>query len=171
MKDVTVFKDFKNHFPFAAQEGMKGHFLTQGFFMGKDMREGQRYGNSSFFPADICTYGSMITHASDPNVYVGGVSPMDENGNFQIGLCNMWEKEPLDYVRSHGGKILLEVNPNLPRVRGGIEIHISEVTALFEAASCLPIVPSFEPSEQEKMVAQYVRSLLRDCLLYTSRCV
>ncbi len=162
VEHVTVFKDFKNYFPFAALEGMSPHICTQGFFMGKDMREGQQHGNASFFPADICMYGSMITHASDPNVYVGGVSPMDENGNFQIGLCNMWEKEPLEYVKAHGGTIILEVNRNLPRVRGGIEIHISQVTALFEADSALPVVPSFEPSEQEKIVAQYVRSLLRD---------
>lgn len=158
---VTVFKDFKNYFPFAALEGMNGHINTQGFFMGKDMREGLSRGNSSFFPTDICNNGSFIT-LSDPNVYVAGVSPMDENGNFQIGLCNMWEKEPLEYVLAKGGKVILEVNHNVPRVRGGIEINIEDVTAFFEADNPMPLVPAAVPSEEELKVAQYVRSLLHD---------
>lgn len=161
VENVTVFKDFKNYFKFAAAPDMNGHINTQGFFMGKDMREGQPYGNSSFFVADMCCNGNFITR-SNPNIYVAAVSPMDENGNFQIGLCNMWEREPLDYVLANHGTIILEVNAKLPRVRGGIEISINDVTALYEADNDMPIVPASTPSEDEIKVAQYVRSLMHD---------
>lgn len=159
--NVTVFKDFKNYFPFAAIEGMNGHINTTGFFFGKDMRTGQPFGNSSYFPTDICNNGSFIVE-NHPTVYIAGVSPMDDNGNMQIGLCNMWEREPFEYVLRTGGRIICEINRNIPRINGGIEININDVTALTEADTPMPLVPAMEPSEKEVKIAQYVRSVVKD---------
>lgn len=161
VRNVKVFKDFTNVYPFPAMDGMEGHIFTQSFFFGKDMREGLPKGNSSFFPADMSMNGSFICE-NRPNVFIASTTEMDEQGNFQIGLCNMWEPDSLNYVRSHGGKILLEVNPNLPRVNGALEVNIAEVAALTEADTAITLIPAKAASPEEVEVAKNVRTLIHD---------
>ncbi|KAK0358228.1 hypothetical protein LTR94_036280, partial [Friedmanniomyces endolithicus] len=58
------------------------------------------------------------------------VSPMDDDGNFSFGTNT-------DYalaVSRTAKRVILEVNPNMPRVRGDCTVHISRVTALVEHA-------------------------------------
>lgn len=161
VKNVKVFKDFTNYYPFPTMDGMEGHIFTQGFFFGKDMREGLAKGNSSYFPADMSMNGSFICE-NLPNVFIAAATEMDEAGNFQIGLSNMWEPDSLNYVRSHGGKILLEVNPNLPRVNGALEVNISEVAALTECDTAITLIPAKAASPEEAEVARNVRTLIHD---------
>ena len=158
---VKVFKDFTNCFPYPAMDGMEGHIFTQGFFFGKDMREGLPKGNSSFFPSDICLNGSFINE-NRPTVFIAASTAMDEQGSFQISLSNMWEPDTLDYIRSTGGRIILEVNRNLPRVKGAAEVHISDVAALIESDLPVTEIPSVVPSEAEQQVARNVRTLVHD---------
>ena len=167
VENVKVFKDFTNYYPFPAMDGMKGHIFTQSFFFGKDMREGLAKGNSSFFPADMSMNGSYICE-NQPTVFISAATEMDESGNFQIGLSNMWEPDSLDYVRSHGGRILLEVNRNLPRVNGAPEVNISDVAALTEVDTPITLIPPKAASPEEVEVAKNVRSLIHngDCVQF-----
>ena len=161
VKNVKVFKDFTNYYPFPTMDGMEGHIFTQGFFFGKDMREGLAKGNSSYFPADMSMNGSFICE-NLPNVFIAAATEMDEAGNFQIGLSNMWEPDSLNYVRSHNGKILLEVNRNLPRVNGAIEVNITDVAALTETDTPVTLIPAKAASPEEAEVARNVRTLIHD---------
>lgn len=161
VKNVKVFKDFTNYYPFPTIDGMKDHIFTQSFFFGRDMREGLAKGNSSYFPADMSMNGHFITE-NHPNVFLAAASEMDEAGNFQISLSNMWEPDSLDYVRNHKGKIILEVNRNLPRVKGAPEVNISDVTALVETDTPVTLIPSKPASPEEAEVAKNVRSLIHD---------
>jgi acyl-CoA hydrolase len=56
----------------------------------------------------------------------------------------------------------LEVNPNLPRVRGGLEINIRDVTRLVEVDYPIQYIPEAVPTPEEVQVAKNVRSLMRD---------
>lgn len=159
--NVKVFKDFTHAFPWPAMDGMQGHIFTQGFFYGKDMREGLPLGNSSFFPTDICNNARFV-NLNKPTVFIAAATAMDEKGNFQIGLCNMWEPDTLEYVRSHGGRIILEVNAGLPRINGGAEVNISDVTVFAETDDPITEIPPTTPSPEEAQVARNVRSLLHD---------
>ncbi|MBP5168194.1 MAG: hypothetical protein ILP14_03215, partial [Oscillospiraceae bacterium] len=103
VRNVKVFKDFTNYYPFPTMDGMEGHIFTQGFFFGKDMREGLPKGNSSYFPADMSMNGSFIAE-NNPTVFIAAATEMDDSGNFQIGLSNMWEPDSLNAVRSRGGR-------------------------------------------------------------------
>lgn len=161
VENVTVFKDFTHYFPFPTLDGMNGHIFTKSFFFGKDLREGLPKGNSSFFPTDICNNGQFIVE-NKPTVFIAAATPMDEAGNFQIGLCCMAEPECLEYVRSTGGRIILEVNQNLPRIRGGVDVNIRDVAALLETDAPITPIPPTKASPEEELVAKNVRSLLRD---------
>ena len=159
--NVKVFKDFTNYYPFPTMDGMEGHIFTQSFFFGKDLREGLPKGNSSFFPADINLNGRYIAE-NHPTVFLAAATEMDNRGNFQISLSNMWEPDSLNAVRENGGRILLEVNPNLPRVNGAAEVSITEVAALTEVDTPVTLIPSKAASTEEAEVARNVRSLIHD---------
>ena len=161
VQNVKVFKDFTNYYPFPTMDGMEGHIFTQGFFFGRDMREGLPKGNSSFFPADMSMNAGFIAD-NHPTVFISSATEMDEHGNFQIGLSNMFEPGSLNAVRNNGGRILLEVNRNLPRVNGGIEVHISDVSALVETDTPITLIPPKVASPEEAEVARNVRSLVHD---------
>jgi acyl-CoA hydrolase len=83
---------------------------------------------------------------------------MDEFGNFCIGLSMMWEREFI----ATADRIILEVNPRLPQVAGGLRIHVSKVSALYELDEPIMEIPTTTPTADEIKVAQYCRSLMRD---------
>lgn len=162
LQNVTVFKDHTNQFPFADMPGIAGHIDSIGFFYGKDLIKGNAAGSASYFPSDLWNYCRFLTHDRKIDVFVLAVSPMDENGDFAVGLCDMWEGDLLDAVRGTDTRIILEVNPNLPRVTGAPLVNISEAAIVLEVDYKPGTVPVFTPSEDEIKVAENVRSLMRD---------
>ncbi len=166
--NVKVYnKDISHYFDFAVRDDMAGHIFTQSFFFGRDLRDGHKKGNTAFMPSDIASNASFV-NMNNPTVLISSTAPMDKDGNFQIGLCNMWEPDVLDYVKSSGGKIILEVNENMPRVQGGAEVNIKDVYRLTESSAPIAEIPSIEASEEEKAVAANVRQLIHDgdCLQF-----
>ena len=156
--DVKCLKGHEGFYPFVTMPGMDGHINSGSFFLGKDLADGMRVGNSTFIPADMCDYSTFTQGHYPCDVFIASATPMDENGYLQVGLSLMFE----DAAYACSNKILLEVNPNLPRIRGGLDIHISDVTRLVEVDYPAYTVPDLAPSPEELQVAKNVRSLLRD---------
>ena len=156
--DVKCIKGHEGTYPFVTMPGMDGHINTGSFFLGKDLSNGMQAGNCTFIPADMCDYSTFTQGHYPCDVFVAAATPMDENGNLQVSLCMMFE----DAAYACADKIILEVNPNLPRVRGGLDIHISDVTKLVEVDYPIQEVPDLDPSPEEVQVAKNVRSLMRD---------
>jgi len=156
--DVKCIKGHEGTYPFVTMPGMDGHINTGSFFLGKDLSNGMQTGNCTFIPADMCDYSTFTQGHYPCDVFVAAATPMDENGYLQVSLCMMFE----DAAFACANKILLEVNPHLPRVRGGLDIHISDVTKLVEVDYPINEVPDLDPSPEEVQVAKNVRSLMRD---------
>ncbi len=156
--DVKCIKGHEGTYPFITMPGMDGHINTGSFFFGHDLAEGLRAGNCTFIPADMCDYATFTQGHYPCNVFIAAATPMDENGNLQVGLCMMYE----DAAYACADKIILEVNPRLPRIRGGLEINISDVTRLVEVDYPINEVPDALPTPEEVQVAKNVRSLMRD---------
>lgn len=158
---VTGVKCIKGHegtFPFITQPGLDGVINTGSFFFGRDLTNGMAVGNTSFIPADMCDYSTFTSAHYPCRVFIAAATPMDERGNMQVGLSMMYE----DAARSCADRIVLEINPKLPRIRGGMEINIRDVTRLTEADSPMHIIPDTPPTPEEVQVAKNVRSLMRD---------
>ena len=89
------------------------------------------------------------------------VSPMDENGCFNLSGALGAERGIVDVAK----KIIVEVNENLPRIRGGAEVSIplDRVDAIVEAGK-LPLweMKSPEPSELDRKIAGHVLPLIPD---------
>jgi acyl-CoA hydrolase len=156
--DVICFKGRIGTYDFVRNEGMCDHINTAGFFYGPGWYEGHQRKNVSFIPADLCDYGTFISEVKPITVFAAAVSPMDEYGNFCVGLSMMWERE---FIKT-ADRIILEVNPNLPRVAGGLRINIKNVTRLYENDEPVMEFANTVPTADEMKVAQYCRSLMRD---------
>ena len=156
--DVKCIKGQEGVFPFVTMPGMDGHINIGSFFLGKDLANGIEAGNATYIPADMCDYSTFTQGHYPCDVFIAAATPMDENGNLQVGLSMIYE----DAAYACADKILLEVNPNLPRVRGGLEINIQDVTKLIEVDYPLYRVEDLDPSPEEIQVAKNVRTLVRD---------
>lgn len=156
--DVKCIKGHEGTYPFVTMPGMDGHINVGTFFMGKDLSNGMRTGNATFIPADMCDYSTFTQGHYPCDVFVAAATPMDENGNLQVGLSMMFE----DAAYACANRIVLEVNPHLPRVRGGLEINISDVTRLVEVDYPIQVIPDSVPTAEEVQVAKNVRALMRD---------
>ncbi len=158
LTNVRCIKGHEGVYPFVTQPGMDGHIHTGSFFLGKDLANGIRAGNCSFIPVDMCDYATFTYEFHPSDVFIASVAPMDENGNFQVGLSLIYESEAF----SCADRVILEVNPRMPRVTGGLEINIADVDRLVEVDYPPVEVADLDPSPEELVVAKNVRSLMRD---------
>lgn len=159
VENVTILKGRSSDFGFLQNDGMAGHFLTQSAFYSKGWVPAIQKGNCTFVPNDLPDQPIWYNGAYPRNVFISAVTPMDENGNFQVNLSQMWERDidPLSCER-----IILEVNRQLETVRGGVEINIKDVTAFYEADYEIYSIADAPSSEKDNTIGQYVAELVHD---------
>jgi acyl-CoA hydrolase len=156
--DVECIKSRSGDYEFVTAEGMNGHINTGSPLYGEAFMEGMKHGNTSHIVCDMCDYSRFVTEHNPCNTFIAAVSPMDERGCFQVGLSQLWEKECIETCT----KIILEVNPRLPRLSGGLDIPLSAVTAFHEASYPLPTVQEQAPTEVEARISDYIAELVSD---------
>lgn len=156
--DVKCIKGRAGDYLCVTDPAMNGHISFTSFLYGREMMTGQTQRNVSFVPADICDFGTFMADYRPRDTFVACVSPMDERGYFQLGLSNMWEEATFNTCDT----IILEVNPQLPRVRGGLRIHVRDVTVLTEVDYPPLQVPDMETTEVEERIGANVAELVKD---------
>jgi acyl-CoA hydrolase len=157
LHDVTVVKSKDNEYEYLRSPATRGHVETIGHFYAKNMREGHELGIASYIPSDLHNYMAERVAYKPNNVFVAQVADM-ENGSFQIPYCKMFEKEAFFCAE----KVILEVNPNFRRVRGGLEIPLGRVTAFFRSEKPLFTIPRSVPTEMDKQIGHYIADLIHD---------
>lgn len=158
VNDVHCIKGHEGDFQCVTDPAMNGHISFTTFLYGRGLMEGQRQRNVSFVPVDICDYGPFMAEYRPRNIFVAAVSPMDDKGYFQLGLSNMWESDCIKTCDT----IILEVNPRLPRVRGGLRINVRDVTVLLEVDYPPLTVQDMETSAIEEKIGENVAELVHD---------
>jgi butyryl-CoA:acetate CoA-transferase len=133
------------------------------------------YNNWHFSGADrklhdqgACWYIPMLYHElprlyrefNEVDVAMIPVTSMDEHGYFNFGP----EVSASMAICEKAKKIILEVNPNIPRCLGGKEegIHISQVDYIVEANWPIPQLPAASASEVDKQIAGIIMNELED---------
>lgn len=155
---LTCVKGRNGDYPFITQPGYSGFCITRGNFFAQPFREGMKYGNVAYFPSDLNDFMISVQACQPHNVFVAAVPPMDENGDFWLGTCLMWEAEAIKTC----GRIILQINSNLPRTNGSLKINIRDVTALMEYDEPLSLIPDMEASAVEERISANVAELVRD---------
>lgn len=127
--------------------GLDRKYCDQGraFYSPMLFRHCGRYYTKGFAPVDV----AMIT-----------VAPMDEYGNFNYGLTNCCLQEMLDQAKT----IILEVNPNMPKIYGKCtdHIHISQVDYVVESDAEIATTPVGKASDIDRKIAEYIFPYLED---------
>ena len=126
-------------------------------------------GNVFYTPTHYSDAYQAIRTNPPPNFLVVRAAPMDERGFLNLSLSSSWTNDAMRWFfrNTPATRIVLEVNPHMPRVRGleqfgNNEIHISEVHFVVEDNSPLPAYTTTEPSEVERAIAANVAGLVQD---------
>ena len=133
------------------------------FFIGKTERalleRGRREGKPTvhYMPGNFSSVPNILAEIGI-EAFIVMVSPMDKSGLFSCGTNN-------DYtlLTARNAKILIvEVNPNMPRVFGDSCLHISEIDGIVESNDLLPEIPAKPISELDKKISDYIVPLIPD---------
>ncbi len=89
---------------------------------------------------------------------VATVSPMDADGFFSFGT-NIDYAQPVSKVAQ---RVILEVNPNMPRVFGDSTVHVSRVTAVVEHAVPLLEAGKAPATPQDEMIGAIIAGLVEE---------
>lgn len=139
-------------------------------FLGPIERASQARNNNVFFVPIHFTEGGLLERQGRPfDFFVVRVAPMDENGWFNFSLTASWEYQAAQWIARNkpSTKLVFEVNPLLPRVRGieslgGNRMHISDVDIIVEDDTPLLEFAAPVPQEHHHAIAHHVTQLIEN---------
>lgn len=158
VNDVILFKGRDFIHPLLYDDRIKGHFLTLGHLYNDDLRKAQEKGLASYIPSDLHNFGEIRTAVRPNNVTVLQTTDMDENGNFMAPYSMMFEEEVFNCAKT----VILQVNPQYKRVRGGLEIPIDRVAGFFISDKKPFTLPDFKPSDEDLKIGKIIADYIHD---------
>ncbi len=158
IKDVY----FSNCLPMSDYEFFKEEyskrFNLDGWFFAPAFRKVFKNGNASYIPNNLHQAATARFRYRRPNIYVGSCSPVDKHGYVSLSTGNTYERAAIDLA----DYVILEPNPNFPRVYGDAEVHIDEVDYFIESDYPIPTLPDVEPSEKDMKIGKLISDLVPD---------
>lgn len=129
-------------------------------FLSSKVRKLQGSGHLQYLPSHLSRWVRNVLAQGPIDVFWGSCTPPDERGFVSLSLSNTYESEILRAAKT----VILEVNPNLPRVNGDTFVSTSKIDYLVESpeGTELPIVPPIEITETDRKIAGYVSELISD---------
>jgi acyl-CoA hydrolase len=82
----------------------------------------------------------------------------DKHGYVSLGLSNTYEKQAIEKA----DLVILEINPNVPRTFGDVELHINDIDYLVETNYAIPEVPDAQPSELDNIIGKMIANEIQD---------
>ena len=159
LEQVTIFKGKENYYEYLADPAYQGHVRTISYLFGNNTRDAQKVGMAEYIPTDLSGIGRIGDIIAKGNVFVAQATEMDENGYFQVSYCQMFERDLFPFA----DRVILEVNPNFQRVRGGLDIHISQVSALYRSPKEPFLLPREDGSSPvDRKIGDYIADLIPD---------
>jgi len=135
------------------------HVRHVAFFYGGATRAGGQAGWIDFIPNAFSELPAMIERGQVPaDVVFSLASPMDEEGNFSLGLAADYTMAAVARARA----VVLEVNPNVPYSFGNCKVHISQVSALVESEESVMEVGLPQIGPVQLAIGRFVADLIDD---------
>lgn len=136
------------------------HFRYHSFHFSSVERKLHDQGLCWFIPIHYSEVPRYYRSTIRADVVLIPVTPMDEHGWFNFGPSCSYSRSACETA----GKIVLEVNPKLPRCLGGREesIHLSEADAVVETEWDVPEIPNTPATEVDRQIAGLVMERLED---------
>jgi acyl-CoA hydrolase len=134
------------------------HIFIECLFATDKVRPLIRDGYATYVPSNFGDIPRLIRQSERVDVFMITVSPMDEHGYFTFGLGCDYTLAAIEVAK----KIIVEVNPNMPRTHGYNNIHISQVDFIVEYDIPIVELPLPEVTEMDKKIASYIVDLIED---------
>jgi len=135
------------------------HFIYNGWQLSGYERKLSDQGLCSYIPIVYYEVPEYYRNYIDVDVAFIPVTPMDKHGFFNFGP----QVSHTMAICEKAKKIVLEVNPNIPRCFGQEEaIHISKVDYIVEADYPIAEIPAAKPNDIDKKVASIIMEQLED---------
>lgn len=145
-------------YQFFYEPDIKGHFDITSFFYGPVTRPIHKTGVLTHQPGNLSSVSQRKLSHQKCTVFLGTVTPMDSNGYVQSSLSLIYEKEAIETA----DLVIVEVNPNLPKVYGDTEIHIDQIDYVVEVDRPIPCIPSPPLDDISKLIGEHVNALVND---------
>ena len=133
------------------------------FYMGKIERELVQRGLKDnkkviyYMPGNFSSVPGVLEEIGI-DTFIVMVSPMDKAGYFSCGT-NADYTIPTARIAK---KLIVEVNPNMPRVFGDCCLHISDIDAVVENTCPLIEIPARPTSELDKRIGKFIVEMVPD---------
>ena len=159
VKDVTFWCGIMaEDYPFVMESQYADSFHFLSYFYGPQMRKIHPAGNADYIPCNLRHMGQLMVDSHRPNIFMGIVTPPDEDGYVTMFPSMQSEYE----VVLNADKRIFEINPACPKVEGALRWHLSEIECCYE--SDLPLYALADPTfgEDERKVGENVAALIND---------
>lgn len=133
------------------------------FFFGKTERALLERGRAEgrmlvhYMPGNFNSVPGILSELGI-DAFVMMVSPMDKAGLFSCGTNSDYTIPTARIAK----KLILEVNPNMPRVFGDSCVHLSEVDAIVESHAPLPEIAAKPVQELDRLISRHIVPLIPD---------
>lgn len=111
-----------------------------------------------FVPVAFSESSRLLSERVALEAFVTTVSPMDEHGWFTFGTSNDYSTTAARSAK----RLIVEVNPNMPRVFGESLLHISEVDAIVENEQPLFEAAYPPPVAEDETIATLIAGMIGD---------
>jgi len=112
----------------------------------------------SFVPGHLHSFAFKRRFHLKNNIFTALATPPDKHGYMAVSLSAGYERE----IWESSDMIILEINPNLPRTFGDVEIHINDVDYIINADYPIPELPDAEPNEIDLKIGKLVADEIED---------
>ncbi|MFV0440449.1 MAG: acetyl-CoA hydrolase/transferase family protein [Lachnospirales bacterium] len=144
--------------PYYTEEKFSDRFFMNGWFYTTPMRKSQKHGNISMIPNHLHLAEKKRVQAMPTNLYIGNCTRPDKHGFVSLSLSNVYERKSLEKAEL----VILEINDNLPRTFGDMEVHVNDIDFFVETDYAIPEIPNIEPGEKDVKIGNYIADLIND---------
>jgi len=146
------------HADYISNQEMVSSFSIDSWFFGSSLRKSFQQGNISYVPNHLHLAGKRRFETKHTHIYIGAASMPDKHGYISLSLSNVYEKRAIEEADT----VILEINPNMPRTFGDLNVHINDIDYVIETNYYPPILPDSEPNEKDIKIGNYIAELIPD---------
>ena len=134
-------------------------FRTNALFVGANVRQAVADGGADYIPVFLSEIPSLFRRRILPvNVAMVQVSPPDKHGFCSLGTSVDASRAAVDVA----GKVIAQINPNMPRTHGDGQIHVTEIDFAVEVDDPIPTAHAHTLGETEMAIGRHVANLIED---------
>ncbi len=129
------------------------------FASGGKTKTGFKEGYVDFTPCCLSQVADfLLNRIPKVDAFIGQVSPPDKHGYCSLGIDLTYERAGLNAAET----VIVEVNPNVPRVHGDTFVHVSDIDYFVECGDPLIEIPRPRITETEMALGRNCASLVED---------